>query len=162
MPGDFTNYTRIHYLVNCISDLTQFAVIVPVPGMTTFITTKYFMQKVLLIFRIFHLVIMDNGTPSKGVFTVVCDYLQLKYGCVSKRNHKTVLVEKIHRFLNKTVTIAIGDRNIHILGSFIDASIVVWYFWNIVPIDGTNIICSIPAIKRELKFPMYIPLKALQ
>ena len=32
------------------------------------------------------------------------DAFQLKYECVAKRNHKAVLVEKFHQFLNKAMS----------------------------------------------------------
>ena len=66
-PGDFTDYTGSRYLLNCMCDLTQFVVVVPVPGITASIIEKYFMQEVLLKFGIFHLVVMDDGTLFKGV-----------------------------------------------------------------------------------------------
>ena len=59
-------------------DLTQFVVVVPVPGMTASIIAKYFMQEVLLKFGIFHLVGMDDGTPFKGTFVLACDALHLQ------------------------------------------------------------------------------------
>ena len=136
--------------MNCVCDLTQFVVVVPVPGMITSIIAKYFMQEVLLKFGICHLVVMDDGTPFKGAFVLTCDALHLKYACVAMRNHKAVLVEKFHRFLNKAVTIAVEDRKT--LGCFTEVGIVAGYAWNSAPIDGTDIIRSIPAIGRELRF----------
>ena len=65
-----------------------------------------------------------------------------------------VLVEKFHRFLNKAVTITVGDSKT--LGCFTEAGIVAGYAWNSTPIDGTDIIRSIPTIGRELKFPIDI------
>ena len=76
-------------------------------------------------FGIYHVVVMDDGTPFKGSFVLACDALHLKYECVTKRNHKAVLVEKIHRFLNKAVTIAVEDRKT--LGCFTEAGIVAGY-----------------------------------
>ena len=52
------------------------------------------------------------------------------------------------------MTIAVGDSKN--LGFFIEAVIVAGYAWNSSPIDGTDIIRSIPAIGRELKFPIDI------
>ena len=66
-PGDFIDYTGSHYLLNYMCDLTQFVVVVPVPGITASIIAKYFMQEVLLKFGLCHLEVMDDGTPFKGV-----------------------------------------------------------------------------------------------
>ena len=134
---------------------TQFVVVVPVPGMTASVIAKYFMQEILLKFGIRHLVVMNDGTPFKGAFILACDALHLKYECVVKRDHKAVLVEKFHRFLNKVVTIAVEDRKT--LVCFTEAGIVAGYAWNSAPIDGTDIFRSIPAIGRELRFSIDIP-----
>ena len=82
-PGDFTDYTGSYYLLNCMCDLTQFVVVVPVPGMTALIIAKYFMQEVLLKFGLCYLVVMDDGTPFKGFFLLACDAFQIKYECVA-------------------------------------------------------------------------------
>ena len=65
-----------------------------------------------------------------------------------------MLVEKFHQLLNKSVTIAIEDRKK--FGCFTEAGIVAGYAWNSAPIDGTDIIRSIPAISRKLRFPIDI------
>ena len=57
------------------------------------------------------------------------------------------------------VTIASNDRDS--LDYFIEAGISVGYTWNSAPIDGTYIIRSIPAIGRELRFPLDISLASL-
>ena len=44
---------------------------------------------------------------------------------------------------------------------FVPAGIAVGCTWNSVPIDGTDILRSIPAIGRELKFPLDINLNAM-
>ena len=158
-PGDFTDYTGSHYLLNVMCDLTQFVVVVPVPGSTSAVIAKYFMQDVLLKFGLCLLVVVDDGTPFKAAFTAACDSLRIPFECFAKRNHKSVLVEKFHRFLNKVVTIASNDRDT--LDCFVEAGISAGYAWNSAPIDGTDIIRSIPAIGRELRFPLDISLASL-
>ena len=76
---DFTDYAGSHYLLNCMCDLTQFVVVVPVPEMSSSIIAKYFMQEVLLNFGICHLIVMNDDTPFKELFTAACDSFQLKY-----------------------------------------------------------------------------------
>ena len=49
-----------------------------------------------------------------------------------------------------------GNTNI-----FVPTGIAAGYAWNSVPIDGTYTLRSIPAIGRELKFPLDINLNAL-
>ena len=44
---------------------------------------------------------------------------------------------------------------------FVEVELISVYTWNTMPIDGTNIIKSIPAIGRPLKFPMDVALVEL-
>ena len=149
-PGDFTDYTGSRYLLNVMCDLTQFVVIVPVPGATSAVIAKYVMQDFLLKFGLYLLVVIDNGTPFKAAFTTACGSLKIPFECSAKRNHMSLLVEKLHRFLNKVVIIASNDRDT--LDYFVEVGISAGYAWNSDPIDGTYIIRSIPAIGRELPF----------
>ena len=151
-PGDFTDYTRSYYLLNAMCDLTQFVVVVSVPGATSALIAKYFMQDFLLKFGLCLLVVIDDGTPFKATITTACESLKISFECATKRNHKSLLVEKNHRFLNRAVTIAA------ILDCFVEAGISAGYAWTSAPIDGTYIIRSIPAIGRELPFPLDISL----
>ena len=43
----------------------------------------------------------------------------------------------------------------------VEIGMVSAYAWNAMPIDGTDIISSVPAIERPLKFPMDVALAAL-
>jgi len=157
-PGDFTDYTESHYLLNVMCDLTQFVVVVPVPGCTSAIIAKHFVQDVLFKFDICYLVVIDDGTPFKSAFTAACNLLKILFECAAKRNHKSLLVEKMHRCLNKIVTIAASDRDT--LDCFVEAGISAGYAWNSAPVDDIDIIRSIPAIGRELRFPLDISLTA--
>ena len=125
-------------------DMSQFVVVVPVPDESSAILASYFMQHVLMKFGLCHLVVFDDGTPFKELSGIKC---QLRHSC------------SIHRFLNKSVTIAAGERGT--TNIFVPAGIAVGYARNSVPIDGTDILRSIPAIGRELKFPLYINLNAM-
>ena len=89
-------------------------------------------------FMLYHLVIIDDGTPFRCVFTVMCDFLQMKFA---------VFVERFYRFFNKIVTIVSNDRDT--ISIFAEDEINVVFSWNSVYIDGTNIIRSIPAIGRK-------------
>ena len=64
------------------------------------------MQHLLLKFGLCHLVILDDNTPFKGAFIVMCESLNLNHNVLAKRNDKGLTVEHFHRLLNKSVTIA--------------------------------------------------------
>ena len=157
--GDFTDYTGSHYLLKIMCDLTQFLVVVPVPRCTSTIIAKHFVQDALFKFGLCYFLVIDDETPFKAEFTAACDSLKVPFECTAKRNHKSLLVENNHRFLNKVVTIASRDRNT--LDCFVEVGLSAGYTWNSAPTDGTEIIRSIPAIGRELRFPLDISLTAL-
>ena len=74
----------------------------------------------------------------------MCQTLNLNYDIIAKRNQKGISVDYLHRFLNKSVTIAVeehGNNNI-----FVPAGIAAGYTWNNAPIDDKNILRSIPVI----------------
>ena len=116
------------------------------------------MKHVLMKFGLCHLVVLDDENPFKGTFISMSDFFHLNYDFLAKRNHKGLTVKKIHRFLNKSVTIAVEERSTKDI--FVPIGIA-FYACNSVPIDGTNILCVILAIGRELHFPIDINLYVL-
>ena len=86
----------------------------------------------------------------------MCKASHIKYDTL---NHKGLLVEKFHRFINKDITIAAGDRDKNDV--FVIAGVAAGYAWNSSPIDGTDVLCSIPTIEQELQFPLGIDLSTL-
>ena len=89
----------------------------------------------------------------------MCDALNLNYDVLAKRKHKGLTVEYFHLLLNKSVTIAAEERSTNDI--FVPVGVVAGYAYNKAPIDGTNILCSIPAIGRRLRFPIDISLNDL-
>ena len=134
-------------------------VVVPVPGFTSALIAKYFMQDVLLKFGLCLFVVIDDGTPFKAACIAACIALKNPFECAAKRNHKSLLIEKFHRFLNKAVIIEAGYRGT--VNCFVEDGIAAGYAWNSAPIDGTDIIRSILAIGRELHFPLDISMASL-
>ena len=159
MSGHFTDHNGNVAFMNVMCGMTQFVIAVPVPNETAATLTEHFIQHVLLKFGICHLVILDDGNPFKGVFAAICKALNINYDILAKRNHKGLLVEKFHRFINKAIIIVAEDRRTNDI--FVAASVVAGCVWNSFPIDGTDILRSIPAIGQELRFPLDIDLSAL-
>ena len=146
-------------LMNIMCDMPKFVVVVPVPDETSATLASHFMQYVLLKFGICRLVVIDDGAPFKRAFVAMCQVLNLNYDVLAKRNYKGLSVEHFYRFLNKSVTIAAEDRETNDI--FIPVSIVLAYTWISAPIDGTEIIRSVPNIGRTLHFPLDINLNAV-
>ena len=89
--------------------MSQFVVVVHVPDESSDTLASYFMQYVLMKFGFFHLVVLDDKNPFKGVFIAMCDALNMNHDVLSKCNHKGLTVEHFHRFMNKSVTVATKD-----------------------------------------------------
>ena len=110
------------------------------------------MQHILLKFGLCHLFILDDDFSFKRAFVAMCEVLNLNHDVLMKRNYKGLTVKYIHRFLNKSVSIAAGKRDTK--NMFVLASVVVGYTWNIASIDSTCILTGTPTIGRELYFPL--------
>ena len=88
----------------------------------------------------------------------MCKSFNINYDILTERNHKGLRVEKFYRFINKAITIAVEDRETNDI--FVGAGVAAGYAWNSSPINGTDILRSVPAIGRELRFPLDIDLNA--
>ena len=128
--------------MNAMCNISQFLVVVPVPDKSAAILEYYFMKHVLLKFGMCHLVVLDDSIPIKGAFIVICEALNLNHDVFTKRNHKGITVEHFHRFLNNNVAIAAEERGMNNI--FVPTGVTV-------PINGTEILRSIPTISRELR-----------
>ena len=149
--GHFTDSNGNVTLMNTMRDMCQFVAVVPVPDETSVTLVDYFVQHIVMKSGMCYLIVLDDGTLFKGAFVAMCQSLNLNYEILAKRNHKGLSVEHFHRFLNKSVTIAAEDRGT--IDIFVPVGIAAEYAWNSAPIDGTDILRSIPAIGRELHFP---------
>ena len=149
MPGYITDSNGNVALMNTMCDMCHFVVVVPVPDETSVTLADYFVQHVLMKFGMCYLIVLDDGTSFKGEFVAMCQSLNLNYEILAKRNHKG---------LNKSVTIAAEDHDT--IDIFVPAGIAAGYAWNSAPIDGTDILRSIPPIGKEIHFPLDIDLYA--
>jgi hypothetical protein len=152
-PGDIANYRGETYLLNAMCDLTGFVLVNATSNITAHDLARLFVQKVLLKIGLCGLVVVDDGSTFKGLFQSVCDILHIDIHFAARGNHKAVAVEHFHRFLNK-VAIAANDRGTNIV--FVEAAHTAAYAWNSSPIDGTDIIRSVPAVGRPFRFPFSV------
>ena len=136
-------------------DIIQCVVDLPISGYTSAIINQCFMQDVFMNFGLYHLVLIDEGTLFKSIFTAMCDCVTINYQVVATYNHKGVSIERFHRFLNKVGTIAFNDRDT--VSMFVKVVITVVYTWSSAPIDSISIIRSILAIGRDYVFLWMLP-----
>ena len=145
--------------MNIMRDMTQFVVVVLVLDETLATLAENFTQQVLLQFGIYHLIIIDDGSPFKFTFIAMNKSLNINHDTLAKRNHTYLLIEKFYRFINKVITIVGEDRGKNDI--FVAAGVATGYAWNSSLIDRTNILCRVIAIGRELRFPLDIDLSTL-
>ena len=82
----------------------------------------------------------------------MCNKLNIRFHIVAKRNHKAIGVERYYCFLNRAQKISTEERGTS--EPFVEIGMVTTYVWNTSPIDGTDIIRSVPDIGRELSYPL--------
>ena len=98
------------------------------------------------------LVLFDAGSEFAGAMTQMCTSLGIPYHTVAKENHKAILNERFHRYLNKVAKIHQADWES--LDEWAMGVFFSLYGWNASPVDGTNITRSVAAKGREFNFPI--------
>ena len=153
-PGEVVNIDGYKALLNAMCDMTQFVVSTPVKCLVAAHIARAFMEGVLLKVGLCVVVVVDEGREFCSLFRDMCRLLNIKCHVVAKRNHKAVGVERYHRFLNHSQRICSEERGTP--ASFVECGLTTAYAWNASPIDGTDIVRSVPAIGRVLRFPLDI------
>ena len=159
-PGDSMKKfkTKEHTLLNTMCDLTQFVVSIKTAHTSAEPLATLFMEHVTLTFGMTAVVVVDADSRFKGAFQKMCDVLKIQLWPLSRGNHKALSIERYHRFLNKTHTIASQERNTHEV--FLQNYKLSQYAWNGAPIDGTDVVRSVAAIGRPFQFPIDTDLTA--
>ena len=155
-PGEISNYRGETYLMNAMCDLTGFVLVTATNDISSHNLARLLVQDVLLKVGFCGLIVVDDGSTFKGLFKEVCAILTIDLHVAARGNHKAVGVEHFHRFLNKAVAIAANDRGTNTV--FVEAAHTAAYAWNSSPIDGTDIIRSVPAVGRPFRFPFDLSL----
>ena len=157
MPGKLVNdQGETLQLMNCMCDLTQFVISILVKEAVAETLAKLFMEQVVLSFGMVAVIVVDADSKFLGTFQMMCNALDIKLWPLARGNHKGLLVEKYHRFLNKTQAIIGAETGTHM--SFLQNYKTSQYGWNSAPIDDTDIPRSIAAVGRHFKFPMDVKL----
>jgi hypothetical protein len=161
--GDANGDISQAHLLNSMCDMTQFMASTPAPVIHASAIASVYMQEVFLKIGFCFMVVVDDGSTCKGLFREFCAILKIRFHTVARGNHQALVVERFHSFLNKAVTLATHDRD-NIAEVYIPASALACYTWNSSPIDGTDIVRSVPAVGREFRFPFdfeYVPIPTM-
>ena len=71
------------------------------------------MENAILWFVMVVILSVDADSCFKSVFKDICADLLIIYWTFARGNHKGMIIEKYHCFLNKNLTIARQDRGMH-------------------------------------------------
>ena len=138
-------------------NLTGFVILVPLKSILSNNLAIAFMEIVFLQIGFCHIVHVDVDNKFRSVFEVMCTSLSLHFSAAAKGNHQSMSIEQFFKYANKAVTIAtqavtIATQDQATLSVWVPAILLSAYAWNSSPIDGTNIIQSIPAVGQPFHF----------
>ena len=151
-PGAAVSADGYTHVLGAMCDLTGFVILTPLKSILSQDLAVVFMESVLLQIGFCHMVHVDADNKFRSVFEAMCKSLSLRLSIAAKGNHQSVSIERFFKYANKAVTIATQDRAT--LSVWVPAILLAAYAWNSSPIDGTDIIRSIPAIGRPFRFPL--------
>ncbi len=107
-------------------------------------------QSLFVTREILQLTMIDDTCAFKGKLIEICKILQIKYYPVYKENHKVILNERLHKFLNKVATIQ--ATQILTFQQCKLSTCFELYAWNAAPVDGTTITWLVAAMARDFHF----------
>lgn len=142
-----------HVLV-CIDIMTGFVSATFVTAVDSETITKAAFTAFFISHGLPKLIIVDAGNEFAGSLTATCASMGLPFYTVSRGNHKAILCERFHRYLNKVQRI--HATNCETFQDFAIGTIFAVYAWNAAPVDGTNITRGYAAIGRDFPFPIDI------
>ena len=140
------------HVVTCIDTMTGFAAATFVDSLDSETMTKAAFTAFFITHGLPRLVVIDSGSEFAGALVILCQGIGLPHYTVSKGNHKAIICERFHKYLNKVQKIHAADCET--FQDFMFGTIFAVYAWNSAPVDGTNIVRSYAAIGREFLFPI--------
>ena len=140
------------HVVTCIDTMTGFAAATFVNALDSETMTRAAFTAFFINHGLPRLVIIDSGSEFAGAMQTLCQNIGIPNYTVSKGNHKAIICERFHRYLNKVQRIHAADCET--FQDFMFGTIFAVYAWNSAPVDGTNIVRSYAAMGREFPFPI--------
>jgi hypothetical protein len=151
-PGDIQEKNGEIKILTCLDGMTSFAGATPVKEMTSTAIARAAFMAFFVPNGLPRLIIFDAGSEFAGPMREMCQQLAIPFHQVSKENHKAILCERFHRYLNKVQTINSADSQS--LDQWMMGVMFSLYAWNAAPMDGTNIVKSFAAKAKEFHFPI--------
>ena len=146
-------------LMNSMCYLTHFVTSSFVQNINRKILENNFIEGVALSFGMTALIVMVTDRKFRSVFEDMYTALKIHLRPQAQGNHKGILVEKCHRFLNKTQTIMGQDRGSRLY--ILQNPKTSQYAWNSTLIETTEISQSLVEVTREFRLPLDIEISAI-
>jgi hypothetical protein len=96
--------------------------------------------------------VVDKDSNFFGVCREAIDLLKINCHVLSGNNHNPMLVERLCHYFNKGLTIMCNERDT--VRVALESLLLLLYAWNSCPVPGTDISCSLVAVRREFAFPI--------
>ena len=103
--------------------------------------------------------VVDEGSPFKGILTAMCQLLSIPCVAAAPQNHRTVQIERFFGYLNRVERITAA--NTQSFTAWLQGVLFAIYGWNATPVDGTNLVRSFVAKGRIFPFPINLALNPI-
>ncbi len=151
-PGKSNESHKDKKLLTCVDYLTGYANGACIPSESSFHIAQAAFQHFFIPFGLPKMVMVDRGSTAAELIKSICDKLGIQCYVVSAENHRAILAERFHRFLNKVQQLhraQVGNPD-----NWHTGMLLAIYAWNAAPVDCTNMSRSLAAIGREFPFPI--------
>ena len=149
--GTDVNFEGNRYHLIACDVMTSFSVSEPTPEQNATVFAGALM-KIFLRFGFSHTIVVDKDSKFRGVFADTAKLLNINLHVLSGGNHDAMIVERVNRLLNASLTIFCTERGtVRVSESGILMSL---YAWNSAPVAGTDISRSLVVTGREFHFPI--------
>ncbi len=136
------------YLIGCYG-MCSFACMesIPKPLSTTFASA---IMRILLRYGFCHTAVLNKDSKFFGVCRKALVLFESNCHVLSGANHNPMLIEGVNWYLNKDLWIMCNKQDS--VQVALEAILLLLYAWNLCPVSGTDISCSLVAIGHELHF----------
>ena len=109
-------------------------------------------MKIFLRHGFYATAVLDKDSKFIGVRQEALDLLLINCHVLSGANHSPMMVERINRYLNKSLNVLCTKRDS--VRMFQEGIVLALYALNSCPMPGTDISRSFCAVSREFAFPI--------
>jgi hypothetical protein len=139
-----------HYLIAACG-MTAFSICEPTPEQNA-ATFAAALMRIWLRFGFSHTLVVDKDSKFLGVFAETARLLSINIHVLSGGNHNPMIVERVNRFLNASLTIFCNERGTNRVAE--EGILMALYAWNSAPVVGTDVSRSLIVVGREFQFPI--------